>query len=150
MGVIEVGLPQGLCLGPLLCLIYINNLPKTIQGKVSMYADDTSLCHMSNDISQLESAINEDLEPLDNWLKENKLSLNVAKTKSTLICTKSRWKILNNNDDKLNLLIPDRELESVDVIKYFGVHIDYSLSWKDRSNSVTSKASRGMGMLKLA
>ena len=62
---IEVGLPQGSCLGPLLSLIYINDLPKTIQGKVSMYADDTSLCHKSNDISKLEFAINKDLELLD-------------------------------------------------------------------------------------
>ena len=45
-----------------------------------MYADDTSLCHISSDISKLESAINEDLELSDNWLKGNKLSLNVAKT----------------------------------------------------------------------
>ena len=82
-----------------------------------MYADDTSLCHMSNDISKLESAINEDLELLDNWLTGNKLPLNVAKTKSMLICTKSRRKILNRNDDKPNLLIRDRELESVNVFK---------------------------------
>ena len=150
MGKLEIGVPHGSCFGTLLFLIYINDLPKTIRGKVSMYADDTSLYHMSNDISKLESAINEDLELLDNWLKGNKLSLNVAKTKSMLTCTKSRRKILNSNDDKLNLLIRDRELESVDVINYLGVHVDYSLSWKDNLKSVTSKASRGMGMLKEA
>jgi len=114
-----------------------------------MYADDTSLCHMSN-ISKLESAINEDLELLDNWLKGIMLSLNVAKTKSMLICTKSRRKILNNNDNELNLQICDRELDSVDVIKYLGVHVDDSLSWKDHLKSVTSKVSRGIGILKQA
>ena len=67
-----------------------------------------------------------------------------------LICTKSRRKILNNNDDKLNLLIRDRELDPVDVIKYLGVHVDYSSSLKDHLNSVTIKVSRGMGMLKQA
>ena len=125
VGELEVGVPQGSRLGPLLFLIYINDLPETTQRKVSMYADDTSLCHMSNYTSRLEFAINEDLDLLDNWLKGKTLSLNVAKTKSMLICTKSRRKILNSNDDKLNLLIRDRELESIDVIKYLGVHVDY-------------------------
>ena len=150
VGEIEVGVPQGSCPGPLLRLIYINDLPTTIQGKVSMYADDTSLCHISNDISKLDSAINEDLELVNNWLKGNKLSLTMVTTKSMLICTKSRRKIFNNNDDKLNLLIRDRKSESVDVTKYLGVHFDYSLSWKDHLKSVTSKMSRGMGMLKQA
>ena len=115
MGELEVGVPQGLCFGPLLFLIYINDLPKTTQGKLFMYDDDTNMCHMSNDISKLEFAVNEDLEPLDNWLKASKLSLNVATTKSMLICTTSRRKILNSNDDKLHLLTRYREIESVDV-----------------------------------
>ena len=67
-----------------------------------------------------------------------------------LICTNSRRKVLNSNDDKLTLLIRDRELESVDVIKYLGVDVDCSLSWKDHLISVTSKVSRGMRMLKKA
>ena len=69
VGELEVDAPQGSCLRPLLFLIYTNDLPKTTQGKASMYVDDTSLCHTSNDISTLESAINEHLELLDNWLK---------------------------------------------------------------------------------
>ena len=84
MGEIEFGVPQRSCLGPLLFIIYINNLPKAIQGKVSMYADVASSCHMSNNIFKLESTINEDLELLDNWLMGNKLTLNVAMMKSML------------------------------------------------------------------
>ena len=115
-----------------------------------MYADDTSLCHMGNDISKLETAINEDLKLLDKWLKGNKLSLNVAKTKSMLICTKPKRRILENNDVKLTLMIRDRELDLVDEIKYLGVNVDDSLSWKEHIKSVTSKVSRGMVMLKHA
>ena len=74
----------------------------------------------------------------------------MAKTKSMLICTKSRRRILNTNDDKLNLLTRDRDLASVDVIKYLGVHVNYSLNWRDHLKSVTSKVSRGMGMLEEA
>ena len=74
MGDIEVGMLQGSYLGPLLSLIYINDLSNASQSNVSMYADDTSTCHMSNDIYKLETAINEDLKLLDKWLKINKLS----------------------------------------------------------------------------
>ena len=55
-----------------------------------------------------------------------------------------------NNDNKLTLLIRDRELNSVDLFKYVGVHVDYSLIWKDNLTCVTSNMSRGIGMLKQA
>ena len=84
-----MGVPQGSCLGPLLFLVYINDLPCIIKNpKVSMYADDTSLYHFSKDVSQLNWAINEDLRKLDRWLKGNKLSLNGTKAHSMLITTK--------------------------------------------------------------
>ena len=73
-------MPQGSCLGPLLFLIYINDLPQAVRDStVSMFADDTSVCHQSNDLTQLTEAINNDLRQLDTWLQGNKLSLNVEK-----------------------------------------------------------------------
>ena len=91
VGDLEVGVPQGLCLGPLLFLIYINDRPQAVQASsVTMYADDTSLCHQSHDLTQLNEAINCDLRKLETWLQDNKLSLNVAKTHSMLIPTKQK------------------------------------------------------------
>ena len=82
---IDVGVPQGSCLGPLLFLVYINDLFCIAKNsKVSMYADDTSIYHSSKDITQLNKALNEELIRLDRWLKGNKLSLNVAKSRSML------------------------------------------------------------------
>ena len=89
IGNIEIGVPQGSCLGPLLFLIFINDFPQAVQDStVSMYADDTSLCYQSHDLTRLNKAINSDLKKLDTWLQGNKLSLNVAKTHSMLISTK--------------------------------------------------------------
>ena len=91
LGNIEVGVPQGSCLDPLLFLIYINDLPQAVQeSNVSMYADDTSLCYQSQDLTRLNEAINNDLRKLDSWLQGNKLSLNVVKTHSMLTCTKQK------------------------------------------------------------
>ena len=76
----NIGVPQGSCLGPLLFLVYIDDLPKVIENyTVAMFADDTGLYYRGARLAQLNETINKDLERLDNWLKGNKLSLNVFK-----------------------------------------------------------------------
>ena len=148
---INVGVPQGSCLGPLLFLIYINDLPQAVQkSSMSMYADDTSLCHQSSDIAQLNKAINSDLAQVEKWLKGNKLSLNVMKTHSMLISTKPKHKTLENQGESLKLKIQDKELEIVQKSKYLGVQIDNTLDWKDHIKTVSSRVSRGIGFLKHA
>ena len=145
------GVPQGSCLGPLLFLIYINDLPKALKiSRMSMFADDTCLYHQSSDISLLNEAINKDLTYMDNWLKGNKLSLNVMKTHSMLISTKPKLKALESKNESLRLKIYVDELEVVQKTKYLGVQIDNSLDWKEHIKVTSSKVSKAVGFLRHA
>ena len=83
-----------------------------------MYADDTSLCLKSRDISQLNKAINDDLAHLDSWLNGNKLSLNVAKTLSMLIATKPKNQTLKDAAEKLHLKIRGSELDVINTLVF--------------------------------
>ena len=78
-----------------------------------MFDDDTSLSYQTNNISQQNEAINEDLKLVENWLNGNKLSLDVMKTHSMLISTKAKHKALKNKNESLKLKIRDNELEVV-------------------------------------
>ena len=148
---INIGMPQGSCLGPLLFLVYINDLPRAIKNSTtSVYADDTSLCFQSKDLSRVNEALNEDLSSLDAWLISNKLSLNVAKTKSMLVSTKAKRKALNKFNQNLQVNINGTELEVVSKIKLLGVLLDNSLDWKEQAHAVSLKVSRGLGILKHA
>ena len=117
---------------------------------VSMYADDTSLCYQSNDMTQLNEAINNDLTRLGSWLQGSQLFLNVAKTHSMLLATKQKHRVLEKQHEVLDLKIHGNKLQFVQNIKYLGVQIDSSLDWKEQIKTVSVKASRALGFLKLA
>ena len=117
---------------------------------MSMYADDTSLCYQSHDVTRLNEAINSDLTKLDTWLQGNKLSLNVAKTHSMLISSKQKHSSVKGQNKHLKLKIRDNELDVVKKTKYLGLQIDCSLDWKEQIKTVSAKVSRAVGFLKHA
>ena len=78
---ITCGVPQGSCLGPLLFLIYINDLPNISEVlHFYLFADDTNIYYEAETMKKLETVINKELKKLDTWLIVNRLSLNIAKT----------------------------------------------------------------------
>ena len=88
---ITCGVPQGINLGPLLFLIYINDLPNCLdRASPRMFADDTNISIAANSLTELEQIINSELKNLHQWLLANRLSLNVAKTEFMIIGSRQR------------------------------------------------------------
>ena len=95
---ISCGVPQGSILGPLLFLLYINDLPNcNLLSDVRMYADDTNLTFASKDPNELFSSLTHDLGNLKQWLDSNRLSLNVLKTKYLFTGTRQKISLLPSN-----------------------------------------------------
>ena len=91
LAAINCGVPHGSVLGPLLFLLYTNDLNQAIKFcKVHHYADDTNLLCLSDSIKKLNKLVNADLKDLVNWLNANKMSLNVKKTEMLIFKSKQK------------------------------------------------------------
>ena len=123
---ISCGVPQGSVLGPLLFLLYINDLPNVSEKlKFFLFADDTNIYYESGDLHDLESVINQEIKHLSLWLKVNRLALNINKTNFLIFHSSQRS--LNYN---VTLKLDKKALSQKDHIKYLGVIVDCHLNWK--------------------
>ena len=120
---ILTGVPQGSVLGPLLCLINIKDLHKSIRfSKTYHFADDTSIIQSNPLLDRLSKQVNKDLSNLSNWLRANKLSLNVKKTE-LVIFRPRKLKI----DHSFKFKLDGKRLVPTHCVKYLGVLIDEHL-----------------------
>ena len=149
---IDIGVPQGSCLGPLLFLLYINDLPFALKkAKATMYADDTAISYASAKSEELDLVINEELSCIERWLQGNKLSLNVVKTQAMIIGSKPKIKELKNNLRCLpSFRVGGEEIDLINETKYLRVVIDNCLTWENHISAVQKKISRAIGLLKYA
>ena len=79
---ITCGVPQGSILGPVLFLLYINDMPAAVKCKLLLYVDDSVLLTSGKDIAEIEATLSSELKSVNDWLIDNKLSLHLGKTQS--------------------------------------------------------------------
>ena len=143
MKTMEYGVPQGSVLGPLLFLIYINDLNNAIKFCLTHhFADDTNLLFSATSLKKIQKYVNLDLKSLSKWLKANKIALNENKTE-VVIFRDPRKK----SDYELKIKINGKKLTLSRYVKYLGLYIDCHLSWKEQEGHSTTRLSRAKGML---
>ena len=152
---ITTGVPQGSILGPLLFIIYMNDIHEASTNfKAILYADDTNLisplCSFSNSASvknmnmeEISANINNELDSISEWLSINKLSLNVKKTKFMLFHFHQR----NVNSFTLKLAINSEPIERVKEFNFLGLTIDEHLSWTPHIQKISNKISRTIAIM---
>ena len=138
---IDFGVPQGSILGPLLFIIFINDLQNATNLFIKLFADDTFLCAENSNFDLLEREVNLELEKVYEWLSANKLTLNISKSKYMLVTNK---KDITRNP---SISIDGTLLESCEKYKYLGVVIDKNLTWKPQIEHVCKKISKACGAI---
>ena len=139
---INVGTPQGSCLGPLLFLIFCNDLHIHLELCSSiLFADDTTIYKSHSNLSFLKWSIEEDLKIVSDWLQANKLTLNLSKTVFMLFPKSNKPVVCQLNIDDVRIV-------ETNTTKFLGVWIDNKLKWETHFTKLIIKLKQGIGLIR--
>ena len=143
--IISHGVPQGSNVGPLLFLLYINDIGLYLKNtKFKLFADDTTLYHSHSDIKTCINELKNDLKNIEIWCKNNNMEINAKKTKVMIFGNRNMIKKHNNIIIKLN----EKNLQTVPTFKYLGFNLDSTLSYNQHVNIVSRNAHHKLYQLK--
>ena len=135
---LQIGVSQGSVLGPLLFLIYVNDINRHVHlGSCNLYADDTVIYCTGSNIVELKTNIKKCVTDVHEWYESHKLVINTSKSNVMLLTTRQMLSHITDTD--LSVHIGNHELLQCNNIKYVGVDIDNVLSWDIQTDSISKK-----------
>ena len=139
------GVPQGSILGPLLFIIYVNDLAFTCpSSNLELYADDTTLYKSGFNIQEIETNLQESLNVITKWCEINNMLIHPMKSKCMLVGSKFKLR----NAKELKLVINDSFLENVTSQKILGVHVENTLTWHVQIDYVCKQMNSRINLFK--
>ena len=142
---ITTGVPQGSILGPLLFLLYINDICNSSKLlHFVLYADDTNMFYSCENMDELCADVNRELWRVMQWFITNRLSVNIKKTNFVLFGSQAKLKNVTN----CKIFFKNMEIVQTNTAKFLGVLIDSTLSWKSHIEYITKKVAKSIGIIK--
>ena len=141
---LNIGIPQGTVLGPILFLIYMNELTSILpKNSCVMYADDITIYSSATTLTSSAFNLQNIINTTVNWINENGLNINVEKSNCIIIGSKD--KTVNR---KINLTINGNIIKQITEVKLLGLYIDDNLTWKSHCDFLSKKISQKLGLFK--